>query len=516
VSKELVINVTASEVRIALLDNKRLIELQTEVPQNEYSVGDFYLGKVKKLTTGLNAAFVDVGYEKDAFLHYLDLGPQVKSLHKLTELIRKGKVPGGSLDNFRQEKDIDKGGKIEEVLKQNQSILVQITKEPISTKGPRISSELSLAGRFLVLVPFSNKISVSQKIRSRRERERLRTLIQSIKPKNFGVIIRTVAESKKVAELDKDLKDLYQKWVELHETMKDKQPPFKVLSELNRSAAFLRDMLSPDFNKVYINDEVLFYDLKEYLESIAPERKDIINIYKGNIPIFDFFNIEKQIKGAFGKNVTMHSGAYLVIEHTEALHVVDVNSGNTSKKIDNQEQNALKVNLEAAEEIARQLRLRDMGGIIVIDFIDMHKAENRKELVNQLKEFMKTDRAKHHILPPSKFGLVQITRQRVRPEMDIKTTEYIPTADGGKKEVQATILIIDQIESYVLKACASYKGKIQLSVHPFIDAYLKRSFNSYQRKWYTAHGRWINVKASYALPLVKFQLMDKDGNLLKF
>jgi ribonuclease G len=514
VSKELVINVTASEVRIALLDNKRLIELQTEVPQNECSVGDFYLGKVKKLTTGLNAAFVDVGYEKDAFLHYLDLGPQVKSLHKLTDLIRKGKLPGGSLDNFRQEKDIDKGGRIDQVLKPNQNILVQITKEPISTKGPRISSELSLAGRFLVLVPFSNKISVSQKIRSRRERERLRTLIQSIKPKNFGVIIRTVAESKKVAELDKDLKDLYQKWIDLHDKMKGEKPPSKVLSELNRSAAFLRDMLSPDFNKVYINDEELFYDLKEYLETIAPERKDIINLYKGKIPIFDFFNIEKQIKAAFGKHVTMHSGAYLVIEHTEALHVVDVNSGNTSKKIENQEENALKVNLEAAEEIARQLRLRDMGGIIVVDFIDMHKSENRKTLVAKLKEFMKNDRAKHHILPPSKFGLVQITRQRVRPEMDIKTTEFIPTA-SGKKEVEATILIIDQIESYVQKACDSFKGKIHLKVHPFVDSYLKKGFKEYQRKWYSKHGRWINVQASYALPLVKFQLMDKDGNLLK-
>ncbi len=514
-SKELVIDVTTSEVRIALTENKRLVELQTEQPQNEFSVGDFYLGKVKKLTTGLNAAFVEVGYEKDAFLHYFDLGPQVKSLHKYTDRVLKKKANSATLAGFKMEPDIDKGGKIDGVLRQGQPILIQVTKEPISTKGPRISSELSLAGRFLVLVPFSNKISVSQKIRSKKERDRLRTLIQSIKPKNFGVIIRTVAENKKVAELDKDMRDLYGKWERLYDGLQDAKPPKKALAEISRSATILRDMLSPDFNKIYINDEDLFFHLKEYIETIAPDKKDIINLYKGSIPMFDFFGIEKQIKAAFGKHVTMQSGAYLVIEHTEALHVIDVNSGNTSKKIENQEENALKVNLEAAEEIARQLRLRDMGGIIVIDFIDMHKTENRKKLVASLREFMKEDRAKHHILPPSKFGLVQITRQRVRPEMEIKTTEYIPTADG-KKEVEATILIIDQIEMYLGKACKSHKGKVKLIVHPFVDAYLKQNFYKYQRKWYGNYGRWITVAASYAQPLVKFKFVDKNDKLIKF
>jgi len=512
VSKELVINVTSSEVKIALLENKRLSELHAEQHESKFSVGDYYLGRVKKLTTGLNAAFIEVGYEKDAFLHYFDLGPQVKSLHKYTERQLKGKTNDVSLNDFKLESDINKGGKIDEVLKPNQTILVQVTKEPISTKGPRISSELSLAGRYLVLVPFSNKISVSQKIRSRKERERLRTLIMSIKPKNFGVIIRTIAEEKKVAELNQDMTDLYSRWEEMAKPLKKAEVPSRVMSEVSRSEAILRDMLNPSFNKIYINDEKLFYELREYLETIAPDKKDIISLYKGKIPVFDFFGIEKQIKASFGRHVTMPSGSYLVIEHTEALHVVDVNSGNTSKDIKNQEENALKVNLEAAEEIARQLKLRDMGGIIVVDFIDMHKSENKKQLLNAFRDCMKDDRAKHHILPPSKFGLVQITRQRVRPEMDINTMEVLPSGDGKSKEVEATILMVDKVEAAV--AAVSQKkisGKVTLVCHPFLEAYLSKGFKKFQRKWYSKHNKWIGIRASYSLPLIQFHFEDANN-----
>lgn len=514
-SKELVINVTDSEVKIALLENKRLTELHEERKESQFSVGDYYLGKVKKLTTGLNAAFIEVGYEKDAFLHYFDLGPQVKSLHKYTERQLKGKMTDVSLNDFRLESDIDKGGKIDEVLKPNQTILVQVTKEPISTKGPRISSELNLAGRYLVLVPFSNKISISQKIRSRKERERLRTLILSIKPKNFGVIIRTIAEEKKVAELNQDMTDLYSRWEEMAKTLRKTKAPARVLSEVSRSEAILRDMLNPSFNKIYINDEKLFYELRDYLTTIAPDKKDIINIYKGKIPIFDFFGIEKQIKASFGRHVTMGSGSYLVIEHTEALHVIDVNSGNTSKDIKNQEDNALKVNLEAAEEISRQLKLRDMGGIIVVDFIDMHRSENKRQLLNAFRDFMKDDRAKHHILPPSKFGLVQITRQRVRPEMDINTMEIIPTAEGGSQEVEATILMVDRIEAAVVDIVSKIpSGKITLVTHPFLEAYLTKGLRKFQRKWYSKHKRWIGIRASYSLAIVEYFFEDANNNRL--
>jgi ribonuclease G len=507
--KELVIDASSDEVRIALLEDKRLVELHNEKPDNQFAVGDLYLGRVKKIVPGLNAAFVDVGYEKDAFLHYLDLGPQLRSLQKYLAASRKKKTNHKLLNGFKLEEDINKDGNINEVLTQGQELLVQVAKEPISTKGPRITCELSLAGRFLVLVPFSNRISVSSRIKSRNEKVRLKSLIESIKPDNFGVIIRTVAENKKVAELDQDLKDLVNRFAGLRQTLAEAKPPQKVLGELSKSAAMLRDMLNPSFNAITINDEVYFGEIKNYLQTIAPEKAGICKFHKSKTPIFDHFGIEKQIKALFGRNVTMKSGAYLVIEHTEALHVIDVNSGNVSKSEDNQETNALRVNIEAAEEIARQLRLRDMGGIIVVDFIDQRKAESRKALVEKMKEYMKPDKAKHHILPPSKFGLVQITRQRVRPEMEIKTSEIIPTADG-KKEVRATILLIDDIENELESILALNKGKVSIFCHPFIRAYFKQE--NYHWKWFMKYKRWIGITSSNSLPLVEYSFLDSKGN----
>lgn len=508
-NKELVIDASSSDVvRIALLEEKRLVELHNEKPDNEFAVGDLYLGRVKKIVPGLNAAFVDVGYEKDAFLHYLDLGPQLRSLQKYVSATRKKKSNQKLLNNFKLEADINKEGNVNEVLTQGQEIVVQVAKEPISTKGPRITCELSIAGRFLVLVPFSNRISVSSRIKSKTEKVRLKSLIESIKPENFGVIIRTVAENKKVAELDQDLKDLVSRFEGLRSTIQEAKPPQKILGELSKSAALLRDMLNPTFNGIAINDPVYYDEIKSYLNTIAPDRANILKLHKSKTPIFDHFGIEKQIKALFGKNVTMKSGAYLVIEHTEALHVVDVNSGNVSKSDVNQETNALRVNIEAAEEIARQLRVRDMGGIIVIDFIDLRKAESRKELLTKMKEFMKSDKAKHHILPPSKFGLVQITRQRVRPEMDIKTSEVIPTADG-EKEVRATILLVDDIENELNNKIAKVNGKLTIHCHPFIRAYFKQG--NYQWKWFLRYKKWISITSSNSLPLVDFSFLNAKG-----
>jgi ribonuclease G len=510
-NKELVIDASSDEVRIALLEDKRLVELHNEKPDNEFAVGDLYLGRVKKIVPGLNAAFVDVGYEKDAFLHYLDLGPQLRSLQKYVAASRKNKTNHKLLNKFKLEEDINKDGNINEVLTQGQELLVQVAKEPISTKGPRITCELSIAGRFLVLVPFSNRISVSSRIKSKSEKVRLRSLIESIKPDNFGVIIRTVAENKKVAELDQDLKDLVNRFAGLRTTIAEAKPPQKVLGELSKSAAMLRDMLNPSFNGIAINDAVYYDEIRSYLSTIAPEKVNILKLHKGKTPIFDSFGIEKQIKALFGRNVTMKSGAYLVVEHTEALHVIDVNSGNVSKSDDNQETNALRVNVEAAEEIARQLRLRDMGGIIVVDFIDQRKAESRKELLAKMKEFMKSDKAKHHILPPSKFGLVQITRQRVRPEMAIKTSEVIPTAQGDK-EVRATILLIDDIENALDTVLASNSGKVSIFCHPFIRAYFKQG--NYQWKWFMKYKRWIGLSSSNSLPLVEYSFLNsKDEKI---
>ncbi|WP_142602905.1 Rne/Rng family ribonuclease [Solitalea koreensis] len=513
--KELLINSTPSGVTIALLKDKQLVELHQEQRNKNYAVGDIYLGRIKKIMPGLNAAFVDVGYEKDAFLHYLDLGPQVRSLLKITKEIRSGQTHN-DLSNFRSEQDINKGGKITEVLTKNQLIPVQIAKEPISTKGPRLSSDISLAGRFVVLVPFSDSISISKKIKSSGERTRLKKLIESIKPKNFGVIIRTVSENKGVAELHADLNELVAKWEEFSRRLKTTEPSKKILGEIDRTSSILRDILNPDFTNIHADDSSLYEEIRSYIHNIAPEQEKIVKLYKGKDPLFEQFGVEKQIKNLFGRTVNFHGGAYLIIEHTEALHVIDVNSGNRTNSEENQEENALQVNIEAAKEIARQLRLRDMGGIIVVDFIDMHKPTNRKALYDELRKEMAEDRAKHTILPPSKFGLVQITRQRVRPEMNIVTVEKCPTCDGTG-EIKASITIIDDIENninYILED-QNEKG-ITLCVHPYIAAYLTKGFPSLRVKWLFKHSKWVKIKPVTSYALTEYHFFNPNEEEISF
>jgi ribonuclease G len=503
VSKELVIDVTASEIAIALLDKKQLVELNKQRSNVQFTVGNIYLGKVKKIMPGLNAAFVDVGYEKDAFLHYLDLGPQFQTLNKFISQIQAKKGKNQILQRFKSENDIDKDGKIGNVLSSGQNVLVQIAKEPISTKGPRLSSEISIAGRNLVLMPFSDKVSVSQKIESAEERNRLKRLLQSIKPRNYGLIVRTVAEGKRVAELDSELKMLVKKWESVYDKVRGATAPKLVLQELDRTSTILRDLLNVSFNSIYVNDEILVREIKEYISTIAPEKQKIVKHYSGAAPIFDHFGVEKQIKSLFGKTVSCRNGAYLIIEHTEALHVIDVNSGNRSKTGDNQESNALAVNLIAAEEIARQLRLRDMGGIIVVDFIDMHSQENKQMLFDKMKEFMSEDRTKHNILPLSKFGLMQLTRQRVRPEMNIKTMEKCPTCHGTG-EINPSILFTDEIEDRLQTIIQENKIKnLILKVHPYTDAYLNKGLISIKMKWSYKYGCKIKL-----IPMISYHYME--------
>ncbi len=504
---EIIIDSRPSEVVIALLRDKHLIELHKENNNNSYSVGDIYLGKVKKVVPGLNAAFVNVGYEKDGFLHYLDLGPNVNSYKKFTQKTIAKKINTASLKNFRKEKEIDKTGQITDVLKSGDRILVQVSKEPISTKGPRLTAEISIAGRNMVLLPFSNKISLSNKIKSQEEKVRLKRLLKSIKPEGFGVIVRTVAKGKKVIELDSNLKVLYKKWQSAFKELKDAQAPQMILKELNRATAILRDILNEGFNSIHVNDKDLYLELKDYLISIAPEQEKILKLYKSKKPILQNFDVTKQIKAAFGKTVNMKNGTYLVIEHTEAMHVIDVNSG---KKVDakkDQEENALLVNLGAAVEIARQLRLRDMGGIIVVDFIDMYSAKNRKLLFEKMRESMKDDKAKHHILPPSKFGLIQITRQRVRPEMNIDTMENCPMCVGNGK-IDSSLLLIDTIENKIKNLVEkSDNGKITISTHPFIASHINKGIFSKGMKWSFKYKRFINITPDDRLHLLQYSIV---------
>jgi ribonuclease G len=503
---ELVISADSDRADIALLEDGRLQELIKEKGDDSFSVGDVYLGTVKKLATGLNAAFVNVGYEKDAFLHYHDLGPQINSWQTFLRRTLKGKQQA-NITNFETSSNIEKEGNIGDVLKQGDQILVQITKEPISTKGPRITAELSIAGRFVVLVPFSNRVSVSQKIREREEKDRLKKLVRSIKPKGFGVIIRTVAKGQSAEELQADLDSLMRKWKQVHKGIKKVNKPYRIFREMNRASAFLRDVFNESFASITIDNQELFDEVKDYLEGFQPGSSKMVKYYNGQMPLFQFANVDRQIKGAFGTSVSMPKGAYLIIEHTEALHVVDVNSGNRTNTAENQEANALQVNLLAAEEVARQLRLRDMGGIVVIDFIDMNSAENRRAVYEKMRDEMQRDRARHKILPISRFGLMELTRQRVRPETNIVTREENPD-----NLVEAPIQVIDTIES---KVSAVKEREVFIHVHPFIEAYLTKGlFNSVKKTWQKRFKKKIVVVPRDAYTMLEWAVMDKDNKSL--
>lgn len=512
--KELIINSTPTDVEIALLENSKLVELHYQKTNTNFTVGDIFLGKIKKLMPGLNAAFVDIGHKKDAFLHYTDLGPKLRSLLKYTDDTMMSKTKTHRLDNFTMEPEIIKTGKIDQVLNKRQPILVQILKEPISTKGPRLSCEITIPGRYLVLTPFSDVVAVSKKLSNSEERKRLKVLVESIRPPNFGLIVRTAAEGKKVADLHEELNIMMKKWEQIQQQLMKSTPPVKLLSEMDKASSILRDLLTDSFNRIVVNDKELYTNTKTYLGSIAPGQVNIVSHHKSKRPIFDTHGVTRQIKSSFGKTATMASGAYLVIEHTEAMHVIDVNSGHKMTS-GNQAEAVLAVNLEAAEEIARQLRLRDIGGIIIIDFIDMRVPDHRKELVKAMKAFMKKDRAQHTILSLSKFGLMQITRQRVRPEVKINTAEVCPTCKGEGK-VNPTILLTDDIERDLDFITQSRpKSKLVLNVHPYIEAYLKKGFPSMQMRWYLKRYKWISINANSEYHLSEYRFFDSNNDEIR-
>ena len=476
-TNELVIDVQAKEVSIALLEDKSLVELQKENTDSSYVVGNIYLGKVKKLMPGLNACFIDIGYEKDAFLHYQDLGSQFASQSKYIKQVQSNRKKLSPISQFTPLADINKDGSISHVLSLGQEVLVQIVKEPISTKGPRLTCELSFAGRYLVLIPFNDKVSVSQKIKTPGERTRLKQLVQSIKPNNFGVIIRTVAEGKRVAELDSELKVLVKHWEDCVARMqKVNHAPAMVYEETSRAVALIRDIFNPSFENIYVNDEKVYNDVKDYVTLIAPERSDIVKLYKGQLPIYDNFGITRQIKSLFGRAVSYKNGAYLIIEHTEAMHVVDVNSGNRSKQNNDQEENAVDVNL-----------------------------------YERMCQNMQKDRAKHNILPLSKFGLMQITRQRVRPAMDIATNEDCPTCHG-KGVIAPSLLFTDVLESKI--DCLVNKlnvKKFVLHLHPYVAAYINQGIMSIKRKWQLKYGFKIKIVPNQSLAYLEYKFLNKDN-----
>ncbi len=514
-TSEVVIDVQQKEISIALLEDKRLVEYQSEPREVSFSVGNVYAAKVKKLMPGLNACFVDVGFERDAFLHYLDLGSQFDSYAKYLKQVQSDRKKLYPFAKASRLPDLKKDGSVQTTLTSGQEVLVQIVKEPISTKGPRLTCELSFAGRYLILIPFNDKVSVSSKIKSGEERARLKQLIHSIKPKNCGVIVRTVAEGKRVAELDAELKTLTQYWEEaIEKVQKTQKRPQMVFEETSRAVALLRDLFNPTYENIYVNDEDVFKEVKHYVSMIAPDKVDIVKLYSGKVPIFDNFNITKQIKSSFGKTVNYKHGAYLIIEHTEALHVVDVNSGNRTRSEKGQEANALEVNLGAADELARQLRLRDMGGIIVVDFIDMNVAEDRQLLYERMCKNMQKDRARHNILPLSKFGLMQITRQRVRPAMDLSVDETCPTC-FGKGKIRSSILFTDQLERKIDRLVNKIGvKKFYLHVHPYVAAYINKGFVSLKRQWQLKYGFGLHIVSSQKLAFLQYEFYDANKQFI--
>lgn len=512
---ELVVSTNEDGLRIALLENKKIVELHNEKRNSQFAVGDIYVGKIKRILPSLNAVFVDIGHSRDAFLHYLDLGPQIRSLNKYLKSVQASPNNLDILSNFTPMDDIDKEGKIDEVLKQGQTVLVQIMKEAISTKGPRLTSQISLAGQYLILLPFSTDISVSRKFKSNEEKKRIKMLLDGIRPKHFGMIVRTAAEGVEFSKLEQEVKSLLQRWNNMTTMLTTASLPSRVFCELDRTSGILRDMLSTPFESIFVDDKEVFEDLNEYLGSNIPEMKKTLKFIKTKQGLFDHFGLEKQLKASFGKTVNIPNGSYLVIEHTEALHVVDVNSGSSKNASETPEENALRVNLDAATELARQLKLRDMGGIIVVDFIDQKKPDNKRKIYQHLKEEMAKDKAKHSILPISKFGIIQITRQRVRPEITIQTQENCPSCNGTGK-IQPSILQADEIENNVEYLIVQNRiKKLRIVVNPYIAAYFQQGLLSKQVRWFFKYFKWIQIQKDSSLPFTKVRYFDENNEELK-
>ena len=510
ISKEIVITSHGNEVQVAVLEDKKLMEIHREKSSMQFSVGDIYLGKVKKIMPGLNAAFVDVGSDKEAFLHYLDLGVNARTVNAfVSQAVTTGKR---SISRVQYLDEVPKNGRISDVITSGQQLMVQVAKEPISTKGPRVTTEVSFAGRYLVLVPFNDKVTISQKIRSGEERKRLKSLVQGIKPRNFGVIIRTNAEHHTAEELFADLDHLRYKWDTAVENLFASKPPVRVSQEEDCISSLLREMLNDSFQAIHVDTPDAFKEVKSFVYLYSPDKENIVKQYNDKQPIFERFGVAKQIKSSFGKVVTVRSGVYLIIEHTEAMHVIDVNSGNRVKSSQTPEENALNTNLIAAAEIARQLRLRDMGGIICIDFVDLHDAKNRLALYKAMEEFMANDKAKHTILPLNKFCVMQITRQRVRQATIIETTEQCPTCRGTGK-VKPPILIEDDLAN-MLEFLFDKQGEkgATIMVHPFVAAYLKQGFPSILMKWRWKYKKRIKLVANHSYHLMEHHFFNLDND----
>jgi ribonuclease G len=495
--KEIIINSTNEDTRIALLEDKRLMELFVERPDYERQVGDIYKGKVRKVVKGMQAAFIDIGFKQDAFLHFSDIGSNVGQLF-------------ADIDEDELEGEGDTRSDVDptSLLHKGQEIVVQIVKEPIANKGPRVSTELNIPGRFLVLLPRMRKIGISRKISSSAERKRLRNLMRKLLPKDFGLIIRTVAEGKDETALQQDLERLLQQWKELEKKIATAKPYTLLYKDLSMASSVIRDLFTDDVKRVVVDSRKMYRDIQKYLKEVSSDLHKRVEYYRGKQPIFDYFDIEKDIQRSIEKKVWMDNGGYLFIEQTEALAVVDVNSGRYFGRKDH-ERNSLKINLEAVREIARQIRLRDLGGLIVIDFIDMEENSNKKKVLNELQKEFARDRAVSKIEPMSRFGLVEMTRQRIRPSLIHNLYDPCPNCNGnGLVPSKGTILA--DVERAIRRYTASrLDRRLILKVHPEVDAYINDK--PFGRRFKLMWKYWVKIttEVDETLKPHEFKLIEK-------
>lgn len=493
-TQEMFINSTMTETRVALLENGKLVELFVELPENERMVGDIYLGRVVNVVRGMRAAFVDIGQQQDAFLHFSDIGDILQEY-------------GAFIDLASAEVDIPKKTS-RPVPKEGQNILVQIIKEPISTKGSRITTELSLPGRFFVLVPNSEMIGVSKRITNLREKRRLKQIARELRPNGFGIIIRTVAAFKPEKVLRADLEGLLKTWRQIEKKLKSLRPPSLVYKDLGMTSSVIRDSFTQDISRVVVDSEKQYKKIVRYLKEMAPQLVNRVELYTEKSPIFDYYGIEQEIEKSLSRKVWTKSGGYILFDHTEALVAIDVNSGKFIGK-GHHDENSLRINLEAAKEIARQLRLRDIGGIVVIDFIDMIDPNNRRILYEEFKKELRKDRAQANISPISEFGLIEMTRERIRPSLIFTYSEPCSVCNGtGRITTKSTILT--RIERSLKRIKANTEERnLRLEVNPEIKDFLTEGLRSPIRRLMWKYWVKVEVAPNESYRVDEFHLISK-------
>jgi len=504
---QIIIHASGKQTRIALLENGELAQLFIESEENQRTVGNIYLAKVHKVMSGIRAAFIDMGTPKDAFLHFSDAGDHLK---EYVQMLNGKNAIHQNVRNELKQTNFDKISNYEKqrwagkILRPGQQLLVQIVKEPIGSKGPRVSTDITVAGRFLVLIPMGEYIAVSRKINNYKERRRLKSVVGSMVPEGFGVIIRTVAKGKDKQAIEDDMRNVLKKWERILKQLETAKPPALLYKDLDMTESLVRDLFAKQYNRVLVDDPEMHKQIKSYVSQVAPQMIPNVELYKGREHIFDFMKVAKDVDSIFSPRVRMPSGGYLIFEQTEAMYVVDVNSGPYAAK-EKQEDNSLKTNLDAAREVAKQLRLRDIGGIIVVDFIDLRKGKNRKKIYDELKKEFKKDPAKTNVIGMSDFGLVQITRQRIRPSVVNSVSTVCPTCGGSGNVVTQNTIIAD-LDAWLSKfrTTTDYRA-VDIYINPYLKSYLEKGFLSIKRRWMFRYRIKISLIADDTISLNEYK-----------